>query len=387
MCYIYSWKSVQKNKIVAKEVLNMKKIAIITLTILTLIIIGIFYITNRYLKEEPEKTQTKVGIIYNGEVDDKGWGQSHYEGINESARELDLKIVYKENVPYDQSCMDAMENMIEDGCQVIICNSFDYGDWILKVAKKHPDVVFLHATGTETGDNITTYFGRMYQMRYLSGIVAGMQTETDSIGYVAAFPISEVNRGINAFTLGVKSVNPDATVHVIWTESWTDYDLNKQGAEKLISECGVDIIAMHCDSVAPLDVAEEKGVWSIGYNMDNSEIYPNSFLTAPVWNWSAFYTPQIEKIIQGRYYAGNYWQGSETGLIKLAPLTANVKPGISTVVAEKKAMLDAGTYDVFYGPITDNEGNVRILEGENMPDGLMLNGFDWYVEGVKIYEE
>lgn len=365
----------------------MKKIAIIALTILTLIIIGIFYITNRYLKEEPEKAQTKVGIIYNGEVNDKGWGQSHYEGINESARALDLKIVYKENVPYDQSCMETMENMIEDGCQVIICNSFDYGDWIVKAAKKHPEVVFLHATGTETGDNITTYFGRMYQMRYLSGIVAGMQTETDSIGYVAAFPISEVNRGINAFTLGVKSVNPDATVHVIWTESWTDYDLNKIGAETLIDECGVDIIAMHCDSVAPLDVAEERGVWSIGYNMDNSKLYPNSFLTAPVWNWSTFYTPQIEKIIQGRYYSGNYWQGSETGLIKLAPLTENVKPGISTVVAEKKAMLDAGTYDVFYGPVIDNDGNVRILEGENMPDELMLNGFDWYVEGVKIYEE
>ncbi|MBQ8165584.1 MAG: BMP family ABC transporter substrate-binding protein [Lachnospiraceae bacterium] len=365
----------------------MKKIAVIALSILTLIIIGIFIITNKYLKEESEVAQTKIGIIYNGEVDDKGWGQSHYEGINESAIALDLKIMYKENVPYDQSCAETMEGMIEDGCQVIICNSFDYGDWIVKVAEKHPDVVFLHATGTETGDNITTYFGRIYQMRYLSGIVAGMQTETDHIGYVAAFPISEVNRGINAFTIGVKSVNPDATVHVIWSESWTDYDLNKLGAETLIAECDVDIIAMHCDSVAPLDVAEEKGVWSIGYNMDNSELYPNSFLTAPVWNWATFYTPQIEKIIQGRYYSGNYWQGSETGLIKLAPLTANVKPGISSVVAEKKAMLDAGTYDVFYGPVTDNEGNVRILEGENMPDGLMLNGFDWYVEGVKIYEE
>ncbi|MBR3598731.1 MAG: BMP family ABC transporter substrate-binding protein [Lachnospiraceae bacterium] len=365
----------------------MKKIAIIAVTILSLIIVGIFYITNRYLNEEPEIGTTKVGILYNGEVDDKGWGQSHYEGINDSANQLNLQIIYKENVPFDKSCMDTMEGMIEDGCQVIICNSFNYGEWILKVAEKHPDVVFLHATGTETGDNITTYFGRMYQMRYLSGIVAGMQTETNNIGYVAAFPISEVNRGINAFTLGVKSVNPDATVNVIFTESWTDYEANKIAAEKLVDELGVDIIAMHCDSIAPLDVAEEKGVWSIGYNMDNSKLYPNSFLTAPVWNWSTFYTPQIEKIIQGRYYSGNYWQGSETGLIKLAPLTENVKPGISTVVAEKKAMLDAGTYDVFYGPVVDIDGNLRILEGENMPDELMLNAFDWYVEGVKIYEK
>lgn len=365
----------------------MKKIALIALTILTLIIIGIFYITNRFLKEEPEKVQTKIGILYNGEVDDRGWGQSHYEGINESAQSLDLKIMYKENVPFDQSCMETMENMIDNGCQVIICNSFNYGEWIVKVANKHPDVVFLHATGTESEDNITTYFGRMYQMRYLSGIVAGLQTETNNIGYVAAFPISEVNRGINAFTLGVKSVNPDAVVHVIWTESWTEYELNKLGAEKLIADCNADVLAMHCDSVAPLEVAEEKGVWSIGYNMDNSDIYPNSFLTAPVWDWSTFYTPQIEKIIQGRYYSGNYWQGSESGLIRLAPLTENVKPGISTIVAEKKAMLDAGTYDVFYGPVVDTEGNVRILEGENMPDEAMINSFDWYVEGVKIYEE
>ena len=365
----------------------MKKIAIIALTILSIIIVGIFFITGRYLNREQEVGITKVGILYNGKVDDKGWGQSHYEGINKSANDLNLNIVYEENVPFDESCMEVMEKMIDSGCEIIICNSFNYGEWIVKVAQKHPDVVFLHATGTETGDNITTYFGRIYQMRYLSGIVAGMQTETNDIGYVAAFPISEVNRGINAFTLGVKSVNPEATVHVIWTESWTDYDANKQAAEKLIAEYNVDIIAMHCDSVAPLDVAEEKGIWSIGYNMDNSSIYPNSFLTAPVWSWSEFYTPQIEKYMQGRYYSGNYWLGSESGLIKLAPLTANVKPGIAKVVSEKKAMLDAGTYDVFYGPVIDNEGNVRVLEGENIPDEVMLNSFDWYVEGVKIYEE
>lgn len=365
----------------------MKKIAIVALVILSIIIVGIFLITNKYLGEESTEVKTKVGVLYNGEVDDKGWGQSHYEGINESAQALDFDIMYKENVPFDESCMDTMENMIDEGCEIIICNSFSYGEWIVKVAEKHPNIVFLHATGTEEGDNITTYFGRMYQMRYLSGIVAGMQTETNNIGYVAAFPISEVNRGINAFTIGVQSVNPDATVHVIWTESWTDYDMNKNAAETLIEKCDVDIIAMHCDTVAPLDVAEEKGVWSIGYNMDNAELYPNSFLTAPVWNWATFYMPQIEKYMQGKYHSGNYWQGSETGLIKLAPLTSNVKLGISNVVTEQKAKLDAGTYDVFYGPIKDTTGVIRIPEGENMPDEVMLNSFDWYVEGVKIYEE
>lgn len=365
----------------------MKKIAITILTILLIIIFGILFITNRYLGTKVNTGKIKVGILYNGEIDDKGWGQSHYEGITESSKALGFEVMYEESVPFDESCMEIMENMIDEGCDIIICNSFNYEEWIVRAAQKCPNIEFLHATGTEQGNNITTYFGRMYQMRYLSGIVAGMQTETNEIGYVAAFPISEVNRGINAFTLGVKSVNQDATVHVMWTESWTDYDMNKNAAQTLIEKCGADIITMHCDSVAPLDAAEENGVWSIGYNMDNSAIYPNSFLTAPVWNWATFYEPQIEKYMQGKYYAGNYWHGSETGLVKLAPLTSNVKQGIANVVAEKKAMMDAGTYDVFYGPVKDSTGTVRIPSGENMPDEAMLNSFDWYVEGVNIYEQ
>ena len=290
-------------------------------------------------------------------------------------------------MPFDESCMDIMQDMIDKGCEIIIVNSFNYGEWVVQVANRNPEIVFLHATGTEKGDNITTYFGRMYQMRYLSGVVAGMQTETNDIGYVAAFPISEVNRGINAFTLGVKSVNPDATVHVVWSQSWTDYTANEKAAQQLVDEIGVDIITMHCDSVAPLDVAEKSGIWSIGYNMDNSELYPNSFLTAAVWEWEKFYIPEITTYLQGKYHSGNYWEGSETGLVDLSPLTDNVKDGIEEVVTEKRAMLDQGTYDVFYGPIVDVDGNIRIGEGENMPDDAMLNLFDWYVEGVCIYEE
>lgn len=365
----------------------MKKLIIITVSILTIIIIGIFFITGNKFDTDITDETTKVGFIYNGEIDDKGWGQSHYEGISATAEELNLQIIYEENVPFDESCMDIMQDMIDKGCEIIIVNSFNYGEWVVQVANRNPEIVFLHATGTEKGDNITTYFGRMYQMRYLSGVVAGMQTETNDIGYVAAFPISEVNRGINAFTLGVKSVNPDATVHVVWSQSWTDYTANEKAAQQLVDEIGVDIITMHCDSVAPLDVAEKSGIWSIGYNMDNSELYPNSFLTAAVWEWEKFYIPEITTYLQGKYHSGNYWEGSETGLVDLSPLTDNVKDGIEEVVTEKRAMLDQGTYDVFYGPIIDVDGNIRIGEGENMPDDAMLNSFDWYVEGVCIYEE
>lgn len=365
----------------------MKKMIVIAVSILAIIIIGMLNMDVNKTDDESLNKTTKVGVLFNGEIDDKGWGQSHYEGLNKSAEELNIEIIYEENVPFDDTCKDIMQSMIDDGCEIIICNSFNYGEYIVQVAEANPEIVFLHATGIEEGENITTYFGRMYQMRYLCGVVAGLQTETNSIGYVAAYPIAEVNRGINAFMLGVQSVNPDALVHVVWSESWTDYDVNQEAAQILIDECDVDIITMHCDSVAPLDVADQNGIWSIGYNMDNSELYPDSFLTAAVWKWEKFYTPQISVIIQDKYYSGNYWDGYETGLVDLAPLTSNVKTGIEDILEEKKEMFNSGTFDVFYGPIYDTMGEIRIGEGENMSDVTMLNFFDWYVKGIHIYEK
>lgn len=364
----------------------MKKIGIIVGSILLIIILGMLSMHGNEKDTEVTKERTRVGFIYNGTIDDKGWGQSHYEGISKSADELNLEITYKENVPFDDTCMSIMQEMIDGGCEIIICNSFDYGDYIIQVAKENPEIKFFHATGVQIDKNVSTYFGRIYQMRYLSGVIAGMQTESNSIGYVAAYPISEVNRGINAFTLGVQSVNPNAVVNVVYSESWTDYNANADAAKLLCDEYDVDILTMHCDTVAPLDIAEEQGIWSIGYNMDNSSDYPNSFLTAAVWNWEAFYTPQLLKCLQGKFKSEQYWEGVETGIISLSPLTTNVKDGIQDVLKEKEQELYNGTFDVFYGPIVDMEGNIRINEGENMPDDAMLNSFDWYVKGVYVHD-
>lgn len=365
----------------------MKKIICVAATILVLIIVGMLFMRGNEKDTEVTRKTTKVGFVYNGTIDDKGWGQSNYEGISISAKELNLSVMYKESVPFDESCEQVMQEMIDSGCEIIICNSFDYGPYIAHVAENNPETIFFHATGVQTADNVATYFGRIYQMRYLSGIVAGLQTESDSIGYVAAFPIAEVNRGINAFALGVRSVNPNAEIHVAWSESWTDDTANKEAAELLVDACDVDVLTMHCDTVAPLEVADERGIWSIGYNMDNQEDYPDSFLTAPVWNWESFYTPQILKCLQGKFKPDNYWEGVETGIVELAPLSGNVKEGIAQAVDEKRQMFDAGTFDVFYGPITDCEGRIKIGQGENMPDEKLLNDFDWYVEGIHIYEK
>ena len=365
----------------------MKKVKGIVVGILLIIIVGIFLIQTEEKNTNITKDKTKVGMILNGSISDHSWGTSHYEGLEKCVEELNLSVVYKENVPADEECLQVIEDLIKDGCEIIICNSFGFGEWVEKAAEKYPEVYFFHATGTGSANNLSTYFGRMYQMRYLSGIVAGLQTETNAIGYVAAFPIDEVNRGINAFTLGVRKVNPEAKVYVKFSNSWEDEALAKSATEDLLQSHEIDILAMHVDTNVPLDIAEEKGLWAIGYNYDNGDVYKNAFLTAPVWQWEEFYAPRILECLQEKFYGKNYWEDSNTGILSLAPLTDNVKDGIQAVVEAEQKKIESGGWDVFFGPVKDQDGNIRVLEGESMTDDAMLNAFDWYVEGVVIDEE
>lgn len=362
----------------------MKKVVITVVGILFVIMAGIFLIHTEEQSTDITKEKTKVGMILNGSIEDKSWGTSHYEGLEKCVEELNLSVVYRECVPADESSLAVMEELIEDGCKIIICNSFGFGEWILQAAEKYPEIYFFHATGTVAAENLSTYFGRMYQMRYLSGIVAGLQTQTNEIGYVAAFPIDEVNRGINAFTLGVRKVNPDAKVYVKFSNSWEGEEEANVATEALINKYDIDVITMHVDTNVPLDIAEEKGIWAVGYNYDNGNIYKNSFLTAPVWQWEEFYRPRILECLQDKFYGKVYWEDSNTGILSLAPLTDNVKDGIAAVVEIEKEKLESGSWDVFFGPVTDQYGSVRIREGESMTDNAMLNAFDWYVRGVVI---
>ena len=365
----------------------MKKIKWIVICVLLVIMVGIFFIHTEEQNTDITKDKTKIGMILNGSTKDQSWGTSHYEGLEKCVEGLNLSVEYRENVPADERSLQVMEELISDGCKIIICNSFGFGEWVVQAAEKYPEIYFFHATGTAASDNLSSYFGRMYQMRYLSGIVAGLQTQTNEIGYVAAFPIDEVNRGINAFTLGVRKVNPNATVYVKFSNSWEDEDAARAATEQLLERHEIDIIAMHVDTNVPLDIAEEKGLWAIGYNYDNGNVYTESFLTAPIWQWEKFYSPRILECLQGKFYGKNYWEDSSTGILSLASLTGNVKDGIWSVVEEEKKKIESGSWDVFFGPVKDQEGNIRIQEGESMTDDAMLSAFDWYVEGVMIDAE
>lgn len=360
----------------------MKQFMIIAITIIIAIVVGIFYVQVNKRETDVTLKKTRVAMIMNGARDDHSWGESHYNAMELVAKSLNLDVLYKEHSPENDSIETILEDVIADGAKAVICNSFGFGEYELKVAERHPEVKFFHATGIKHSQNMSTFFGRIYQMRYLSGMVAGLMTKTNEIGYVAAFDISEVNRGINAFTLGVQKVNPDAKVYVRWTHSWISDSIAENVTKTLLADHKIDVLTVHTDALSPYEVCENSGVWIIGYNIDNSSRYPKRFLTAPIWRWENFYEPRLLEMLQNKFSGRNYWQGVESGIIGLAPFAATIPQEVRTRVDNEMARLASGSFDVFYGPVYDNEGHIRIEEGESMTDEEMLNHFDWYVKGV-----
>jgi len=326
--------------------------------------------------------KVKVGFIYIGPPGDGGWTYAHDQGRLYLEKELGDKVqtIFKENVPEDQEAEKVMRDMIDQGCKIIFATSFGYMDYVEKVAKEFPDVAFMHCSGYKIGPNYGNYFGRIEEPRYLSGIVAGLKTKTNVIGYVAAHNIPEVVRGINAFTLGVRSVNPDAVVKVKWTNTWYDPAKEKNAAIALLDE-GADVIAQHQDTAGPQVAAQERGVFSVGYNSDMYAMAPKAYMTAPVWNWGPYYVKQVQAVIDGTWKPEAYWGGMKDGIVDLAPITENAPAEAKEKVEEVKAKILSGELNVFAGPIKDQSGKVRVSEGSILSDEEQL-AMDWFVEGV-----
>lgn len=331
-------------------------------------------------KEAKKDGDLVMGFIYVGPIGDGGWTYAQNVGREYVEEQTGIKTIYRESVPEGPEVIEVAKNMIDQGATIIMAGSFGYMDYVEELSQEFPEVKFLHASGYKTTENMTNFFGRIYEARYLSGIVAGMQTKSDKIGYVAAFPIPEVIRGINAFTLGVKSVNPKATVEVVWTNTWYDPAKEKDAAIALLDK-GADVIAQHQDTAGPQQAAEERGVWSVGYNTDMTAVAENAHLTAPIWNWGPYLVNQVNAVKAGTWANTPYWGGLKDGVVKLAPLTKNVNSNASEVVDEYTKKIIDGSFHVFQGEIKDQKGNVVVEKGETLTDGELL-GMDWFVEGV-----
>jgi len=329
-----------------------------------------------------EEKKIKAGFIYVGPVGDAGWTYAHDQG--RKAMET-LPFVepstYIESVPEGAESARVITGLVRKGHNLIFTTSFGYMDATLDVARRNKDVVFMHCSGYKTAENVGNYFGRMYEPRYLSGIVAGKMTKTNVIGYVAAFPIPEVIRGINAFTLGVQSVNPKAQVRVVWTQTWFDPGIERDAADSLL-DVGADVLAMHQDAPATLQAAEARNAFVIGYNSDMRDFAPNAFLTAPVWNWGPLYSKIAQQVKDGTWKSESIWWGMKEDLVQLAPISDRVPADVRALVEEKAAAIKAGTLHPFAGPVTDQNGDVQVAAGSTADDGHLL-GMSHFVKGVQ----
>jgi len=325
----------------------------------------------------------KVGFVYVSPIGDAGWTYQHDLGRLQMKDTLgdQVETKYIENVPEGAEAERVIRQFAADGYDLIFTTSFGYMNPTIKVAETFPDTTFEHATGYKSAANVGTYVARFYEGRYLSGIVAGKMTKSNVAGYVAAFPIPEVLRGINAFTLGMRSVNPDAEVKVIWTNSWFDPGREREASDVLITQ-GADIVTHHTDSTAAVQAAEEKGVYAIGYHSDMSRYGKTAHLTAVTHHWGDFYTKRAQEVMDGTWSSQNVWGGIKEGMIKLAPLNDAVPAEVATLVAEKEAAIRSGELHPFSGPISNQDGEELVADGATMSDEE-LQKMEWYVEGVQ----
>jgi basic membrane protein A len=330
----------------------------------------------------PEATDEPmtIGFVYVGPVGDGGYTYAHDQGRLYVEEELGVKTIYKESVPEGPEVEKVMRDMIDQGATMIFATSFGYMDYVEKISKEFPEIKFLHCSGYKSTENMNNYFGRMYEPRFLSGVVAGLKTESNKIGYVAAFEIPEVIRGINAFALGVQAVNPDAEVDVRWTHTWYDPAKEKEAAKALL-DAGADVIAQHQDTAGPQQAAEEKGAFAIGYNSISEDKAPNAYMTAPVWNWGVYYKAQIEMAMNGEWTAENYWGGMTDDVVKLAPITKNGPEGAQAQVEEFSAKIMDGSFHVFGGVIELQDGSTVGEDGGVLSDADLLS-MNYFVKNV-----
>jgi len=346
-------------------------------------LLGAAVVAGGMLASTGASAEEKIGFVYVGPIGDHGWTYRHDIGRKavEEAFGDKVKTTYVESVKEGADSERVIRKMAADGHKLIFTTSFGFMNPTVKVAKQFPKVMFEHATGYKRAENVSTYAARFYEGRYVVGKIAGKMTKTNIIGYVGSFPIPEVVRGINATTLAARSVNPDVQVKVAWVNTW--YDPGKEGdAAKALIDQGADVILQHTDSPAPLQVAESRGVWGVGQASDMSKFSAKAQLTAIIDNWDTYYVERTKAVLDGTWKSQDVWGGLKSKMVEIAPYNDAIPADVVALAEETRKGLMDGSIKPFAGPIKGQDGTVKVKEGEELDDGVLL-GMDWYVEGVQ----
>jgi simple sugar transport system substrate-binding protein len=332
--------------------------------------------------QPPKAEPLKVGFVYVSPIGDAGWTTQHNRGREQMQAALGDKVTtsFVEKVPEGADAERVIRDLAAQGHRLVFTTSFGFMNPTLKVAEEFPQVKFEHATGYKRAANVGTYNVRFYEGRYAAGVLAGRMTRSDTLGYVGAFPIPEVLQGINAFTLGARSVNPKAQVRVIWVNSWYDPGKERDAANALIGQ-GADIVTHHTDSSAVVATAEEKGRMAIAYHSDMSRFGPRAQLAAVTHHWGEYYTKTAQSVLDGSWKPGSLWGGMKDGMIKVEAFNASVPKEVVEQVEARAAAIKAGEFHPFTGPIVGNDGREVAAKGAVLTDE-QLGKMDYYVQGV-----
>lgn len=326
----------------------------------------------------------KIAFVYVEPVGDGGWSYQHDLGRRALEKEFGPKVktTYVENVPATADAERVIRQLAAAGNDMIFTTSFGYMEPTLKVAKLFPKVRFYHATGYKTAANVNTYEVRFYEGAYLLGVLAGKTTKSNTLGFVGSFPIPEVIRNINAWTLGAKSVNPNVKTKVIWIDTWYDPGKERQAAETLIAQ-GADQLCQNTDSPAVVQAAEKKGVHACGWDSDMAKYGPHSQLTANTENWGVYYIDEVRKVLGGTW-TGNrrtVW-GLKENMVVLTPLNKSIPADVAKLFEERRQAIIDGKLHPFDGPVKDNAGAVKVAAGAALAEKDLMS-INWFVNGVE----
>ncbi len=332
----------------------------------------------------------KVGFLYLGTPGDHGWTYAHELARQKVEAHFGDKVetTFVENVPEGPDAGRVTRELANTGHKIIFGTSFGFMDPMLKVSKDFPDVKFEHITGYKRSPNMATGNIRFYEGRYVQGIVAGMMTKTNKIGYIAPFPIPEAYQGLNAFAIGMREVNPNAEIMVIWANTWEDPVKEADAAKVLVAQ-GADVMAQHTDTPAMLQIAEKEGLHGFGQASDMKKFAPNAQLFSSVNDWSHYYIEKIQQVMDGTWttgegpdhWAGNTWKGMIDDYLVLSPFE-NMPADVKAAAEQAAAKVEAG-YNIFTGPIKDNKGNVVVKAGDELNDATLWSDIFFYAEGIQ----
>ena len=344
------------------------------------------FLSPAFSQTQSPKEPLKIGFVYVTPVTDAGWVRQHEEGRKavEAALGAKVRTTYVENVAEGADAERVIRDLAQQGNKLIFTPSFGYMEPTMKVAKDFPDVKFESITGYKTAPNVATANARYYEGRYLAGIAAGRMTKTNVAGYVAGFPIPEVLQGINAFTLGMRSVNPSAQVRVVWLNEWFDPPKERDAAMALFNQ-NADVVAFHTGATAVMAAAQERGKLAIAYHSDMRKIAPDAQVVAVTHEWGGYYTQRAKAVLDGSWKSGKLWGGVKEGMIRVGDFGTKVPKAVQDEVLARQKDIAAGRLQPFRAAaadVRDNEGHTVIAKGTQLSDDQILT-MNWLVEGVQ----